>query len=209
MTDDTLADRSTIAAAATRLNLGCGQFKKPGYLNVDFNEAFEPDLLVDLTVFPFPFRDEQFTLIEADHVLEHLDDPFETMRELHRILAPGGRLIVRVPHFSRGFTHSDHRRGFDVTFAYYFRPEFTAGYTGTTFETESTRLTWFAQPYLKRLVLPPRLFRAGRAAGRAIDTVANVSPEICSRLWCFWVGGFEEIEFVFRKPATDVLAAGW
>jgi SAM-dependent methyltransferase len=195
---------SIAAQTATRLNVGCGQFKKPGFLNVDFNENFDPDMVVDLSVLPLPFRNDQFELIEADHVLEHLNEPFETMSELHRILRPGGRLVVRVPHFSRGFTHSDHRRGFDVTFAYYFRPEFTAGYTGSEFILDRTRLTWFAQPYLKRLVLPSALYWGGRATGAAIDLVANLSPTICSRLWCFWVGGFEQLEFVFRKPdATE------
>jgi SAM-dependent methyltransferase len=184
-----------------RLNLGCGAFKKAGYLNVDVNAGVDPDVVVDLSAFPYPFRDAQFELIEADHVLEHLLDPFETMRELHRILRPGGRLLIRVPHFSRGFTHADHKRSFDVTFPYYFQPDFQGGYTGTEFHHERSRLRWFAQPYLKRSLMPPVLFYAARLAGRAIDAVANLSPFLCSRLWCFWVGGFEEIEFEFRKPA--------
>jgi len=34
------------------------------------------------------------------HVLEHLADPRETLEAAHRILKPGGRLIVAVPNFS-------------------------------------------------------------------------------------------------------------
>jgi SAM-dependent methyltransferase len=34
------------------------------------------------------------------HVLEHLADPRETLEEVHRILRPGGRLIVAVPNFA-------------------------------------------------------------------------------------------------------------
>lgn len=31
-----------------------------------------------------------------------------------------------------------------------------------------------------------------------VSFLASVSPSFCPRLWCFWVGGFEEIEFRFQ-----------
>jgi SAM-dependent methyltransferase len=34
-------------------------------------------------------------------VLEHVPDPFQAVREIHRILKEGGILIVSVPHLSR------------------------------------------------------------------------------------------------------------
>jgi SAM-dependent methyltransferase len=182
-----------------RLNLGCGQFRKDGFLNVDEDPRTEPDVLVDLDCFPYPFDEGSFELIEADHVLEHLTEPFAVMAELHRILKPGGVLVVRVPHFSRGMTHADHKHGFDVTFPHYFDPNFK-GYAGVPFTLERMRLTWFAQPYLKRTVLSPASFWAGAALGRLFDAAASVSPYLCSRLWCYWVGGFEQVEFVFRRP---------
>jgi hypothetical protein len=63
-------------------------------------------------------------------------------------------------------------------------------------------MRWFAQPYLKRSVLPAPMVRVGEAVGAVIDRAANASPLVCSRLWCYWVGGFEEIEFRMRKPDT-------
>src|SRR5262249_15957622 len=97
-----------------KLNLGCGMFKKPGFVNVDYWDRAAPEVVHDLNQFPYPFEANAFSLVEADHVLEHLHDPFGAMAEIHRILEDGGQLNVRVPHFSRGMTHSDHKRGFDV-----------------------------------------------------------------------------------------------
>ncbi len=182
-----------------KLNLGCGLFPKTGYVNVDISPRSKADVVHDLTVFPYPFEDESFDLIEADHVLEHLPDVFTVMQELHRILKKNGRLVIRVPHFSRGFTHADHKRGFDVTFPYYFDPAFAAGYCGVTYQIGYMRLRWFAQPYLKKEILSPIAYCLARWVGSMIDSLANLSPILCSRVWCFLVGGFEEIEFHFVK----------
>lgn len=183
-----------------KLNIGCGRFPKAGFTNLDREALPGVDVVHDLRCFPYPFADGSVDQIEADHVLEHLGDAFGAMRELHRILAPGGRLTVRVPHCSRGFTHPEHRTGFDVTFPYYFDPKFQGGYAGVPFACERVRLRWFAQPWLKRTVLPGPVVAVGRLAGYLIDFVANLSPALCSRLWCYGVGGFEEILFVLRKP---------
>lgn len=45
------------------------------------------------------YADASFDLVVLWHVLEHLTDPRATLQEIHRILRPGGRLIVAVPHF--------------------------------------------------------------------------------------------------------------
>ena len=119
------------------------------------------------------------------------------MAELHRIGCNGAQLTVRVPHFSRGFTHADHRRGFDVTFPYYFNPLFRPGYQGLEMRLNRTTFRWFAQPYMKKQYMPALDYRLGYAIGVVLDFFANLSPVICSRFWCFWVGGFEEIEFQF------------
>jgi predicted SAM-dependent methyltransferase len=69
-----------------KLNLGSGEFLKDGFVNVDFHSISGPDVSHNLNEFPYPFEDDYFELIEADHVLEHLNDPFEVMGELRRII---------------------------------------------------------------------------------------------------------------------------
>lgn len=185
-----------------KLNLGCGQFRKEGYINVDISPLSQADVIHNLEEFPYPFQDNTFDLIEADHILEHLTDPFCAMTEFKRIARPGGQIHIRVPHFSRGFTHPEHKRGFDITFPYYFDDNFPGGYTGTRLILHKARFHWFGQPYLMKRLLPAWLYYPLRVLGNLLDTLANVAPLFCSRVWCFWVGGFHEIEFLFEKPLT-------
>jgi SAM-dependent methyltransferase len=188
----------TVTQTSRKLNLGSGEFLKEGFINVDYYSIATPDISHDLNQVPYPFEDNYFELVEADHVLEHLLDPFKVMGELRRICAPGALIHIRVPHFSRGFTHADHKRGFDVTFPYYFNPKFGPGYQKIPLGLVKLHLTWFAQPYMKKSVMPVSLVFLGQTIGMVIDFFANLSPWLCSRIWCYWVGGFEEIEFVFR-----------
>ncbi len=182
-----------------KLNMGCGEYHKDGYINLDWQPLTKPDVSHNLNVLPYPFEDNSFELIEAFHVLEHLDRPFEVMKELHRILVPGGVLHVKVPHFSRGFTHAEHMHGFDITFPLYFNKNFTtSGFYGVEFENIKTELHWMAFFHL----LPYMGYgKATIGALRSINAVvswfANLSSALCSRVWCYWVGGFEEIEFEF------------
>ena len=172
-----------------KLNLGSGEYLKPGFVNVDFYSVSKPDVEHDLSKFPYPFP--------ADH-FDHVESDFAVMQEVHRIAKNGATVIIRVPHFSRGFTHAEHKAGFDVTFPYYYRKDFQGGYQGVEFETDAVKLHWFAQPYFKRTVLSPPVFWIARGMGAFFSFFANLSPFLCSRLWCFWVGGFEEVEFRMR-----------
>lgn len=181
-----------------KINLGCGHFPKEGYLNVDNAKNPGVDLSWDLENIPYPFDSNSANEIYAEHVLEHLNSPIDVVKECHRILKSNGRLIIKVPHFTRGFTCADHKRGFDVTFAYEFLPVYKE-YSGITFSVEKARLRWFADRPLKREVISRPVFILVSSIGKIIDFVANLSPFLCSRIWAYWVGGFDEVEFIFKK----------
>ena len=185
-----------------RLNLGCGQYPREGFLNVDIESFAKADILLDLND-PTSYEGlpaAHFELIVLDHVLEHLRDVFPVMRSLARLLAPGGRLEIRVPHFSRGFTHSQHEHGFDVTFVEYFNPRFTAGFVGVELQLESMRLDYMIRWDLKRPFIRGWQESILKTLNVIVTWFANLSPFACSRFWCYWVGGFEQIEYIFLKP---------
>ena len=47
---------------------------------------------------PLPFANETFDVIWCSEVLEHLFAPGFALREMHRVLAHGGKLLVTVPY---------------------------------------------------------------------------------------------------------------
>jgi predicted SAM-dependent methyltransferase len=85
-----------------RLNLGCGNSKIDGYLNVDSQEACAPDQVVDLETFPWPFEDNSVDEIVMSHVLEHLGETKEIylsiIQELYRICKADAEFNIKVPH---------------------------------------------------------------------------------------------------------------
>jgi ubiquinone/menaquinone biosynthesis C-methylase UbiE len=50
---------------------------------------------------PWPFDDEEFTVVWASEVIEHVADTERWVNEVRRVLAPGGRLLVTTPSVER------------------------------------------------------------------------------------------------------------
>jgi SAM-dependent methyltransferase len=56
------------------------------------------DVECDLTK-PLPFADGEFDTILLSDVLEHIPEPAQLWREMSRVLAPDGRILMNVPFF--------------------------------------------------------------------------------------------------------------
>jgi len=107
----------------TKLNLGSGGRPLEGYINVDISAtAPKVDLVHDLNKIPWPFESESIEGIVMSQCLEHLDDHNSAMREIFRVLKPGGSAVISVPHFTWQLAYADptHKHFFAYpTFSYY------------------------------------------------------------------------------------------
>lgn len=82
-----------------KLNLGCGDDYRRGWVNADIRRGVNPDILVDLDQLPLPFRKNTFDEMLLDNVLEHMTDQLAVLRELYRISKPGATITFRGPHW--------------------------------------------------------------------------------------------------------------
>ncbi|MCX6993123.1 MAG: methyltransferase domain-containing protein [Kiritimatiellaeota bacterium] len=80
-----------------KLHLCCGNDYRAGWHNVDFY-AHSADEKLDLSVFPWPYPDNTVDEIYIQWALEHFDRPEDLIREMHRVLKPGGLVRILVPH---------------------------------------------------------------------------------------------------------------
>jgi len=113
------------ARASRQLDLGCGRHKVPGTLGVDRARLPGVDLVVDLDSVPYPFAANTFETVYCFHVLEHLTDWIAALREINRILHPGGVIHVRVPYFASptSFCDPTHKHFFAYETFDYFTPD--------------------------------------------------------------------------------------
>lgn len=84
------------------LDLGCGEWKQPGFVGMDIRDLPEVDIVHDLESFPWPLPDECCRLITASHLVEHIDPAqgkfLRFMDECWRIMRPEGRLAISHPY---------------------------------------------------------------------------------------------------------------
>ena len=102
------------AVGKCALDLGCGRgwyatvladrgFQVVGMDQV--NGVVDPRIEVreGLIQVPLPFAEAAFDTVLMFDILEHLDDEAGILNEIARVCAPGGRVLVSVPHSDDGF----------------------------------------------------------------------------------------------------------
>lgn len=195
-----------------KLNLGCGEDYKEGWVNADIGNTFKKDVEVDLHKLPLPFEDNTFDYIFTAHVLEHLDynkiggTLVPLIIELHRILKPNGRLEIRVPHVSwigsLGILGL-HRNVFSLNCFQVLLHEDLIQYEP---EIKYPKFPFFQ--LVEQKLYHQRTERLGKLLvkknwyyyiSKFISYLANLSPRFCEKIWCYWFGGFQELKIILKK----------
>lgn len=103
------------------LDIGCGRKKRVGAVGLDCMVLPGVDVVADLKL-GLPFDDASFEAVFANQVLEHVHDLVALVREVHRVLKPGGVFVAHVPYFRSSWAHIDptHVRSFTINSMDYF-----------------------------------------------------------------------------------------
>ena len=85
-----------------------GLFKKQKNLDYLTGDLVSPLADMHFDLHHIPLDDEQFDVVFCNHVLEHVEDALVCMKELYRVLKPGGWGIMQVPQdINREETYED------------------------------------------------------------------------------------------------------
>ena len=169
------------------------------------------------------FPDGHFQLVVLWHVLEHLSDPVSTLREINRVLAPGGWLSVAVPNYGGAQAKASGANWFHLDLPrhlWHFRPEslerllLGCGFQIRRRSKFSLEYDWFGtlQSWMNSALddrntlysflkgsEKPRSGSLGRIAASAALTI----PALLNVLWDGFCGRGGTLEFLLQKTASS------
>ena len=113
-----------------RLNIGCGNKKFNGWINLDSSKEVRPDKVHDLNKYPYPSKDNEIDEVYADNVLEHLDSIIKPLEEIWRICKNKSKVTILVPLAPSYWSFLDptHKQFFTFNTFDYFTKEHVLNY---------------------------------------------------------------------------------
>jgi ubiquinone/menaquinone biosynthesis C-methylase UbiE len=84
-----------------KLNLGAGENKLPGFINIDIEKSCKPDVVCNFVFEPLPYRANSIEEVTFFHCIEHIQKKLhrQVLLNIWRVLKPGGKLYISYPEF--------------------------------------------------------------------------------------------------------------
>jgi len=158
---------------------------------VESDVAHGPNTNIILDAHAIPFKEESFDLVIAQAVLEHVLDPFQCVKEIQRVLKPGGMIYAETPFIQQvhggkydfhRFTHLGHRRLFRS-----FREEYSGVIAGA-----GSAMAWSALYFITAF-----------ATSKKIDKILS----FIGSFLVFWLKYFDYL-YNFSKGGAHDAACG-
>lgn len=87
-----------VAGGELRIDLGCGDFKRKGFIGIDMFPLSGVDYVLDVTKEPLPFKDNSVSHVYSHHLLEHIANPRPVFREIMRVCRDGAVVEIWCPY---------------------------------------------------------------------------------------------------------------
>lgn len=178
-----------------KLDLGCGRLVKEGFVGCDKFPTSEEILKIDMDE-KLPFKDNSIEEVYMDNSLEHVRNYDFTLMEIHRILKSGGKITIRVPHWSHYSAFMpDHKTlyGF-ASLEQYFNTK-----------NPNTSMAWSVKVHFRlvkrKLILPaePPLPKSYTTTiSKLLSPLYNRWPQLAELFWCK-IYPIQEVYFELEK----------
>jgi len=169
-----------------KLNLGCGENYKDGWINLDINKNVKVDVYADIEK-GLPFENNYFDEVFCKHILEHIHpDRFsEVMDELFRVCKGSAIIQIWCPHFSCGITYK--------TISHLTPISYFTFIEDNKFHIEKKRLSFFRESFSYKMV-NPLVKRFMKLINPILSFLPNLIPLLYERCFC-WIYPCEEVYF--------------
>jgi SAM-dependent methyltransferase len=170
-----------------KLNIGCGQTVREGWLNIDIDPRLSGAVYMDATR-PLPLRDGSVDLIYSEHMIEHvpLGPALAMLRELHRVLRPEGMVRIATPDMDNIVRlKSDPLNDHQLAYVQWSNQEFGAGMERASPENPCYAINrmfhaWGHQFIYDRTTLASVLAEAGFHDVKFCEIGESARSELCN-----------------------------